>query len=86
MAEVFTHRTHSTLTGKNNNTVDVLIIKWPPLESIKVDVTRADYSRESAHTIDHVKKLLSVVGYAWYTLLMAMFLMLVVVGRKWTCI
>ena len=86
MAEVFTHRTHSTFTGKNNNTVDVLIIKWPPLESIKVDVTRADYSGESAHTIDHVIQLLSVVGYAWYTLLMAMFLMLVVVGRKWTCI
>ena len=47
-----------------------------------MDVTRADYSGESAHTIDHVIKLFSVVGYAWYTLLMAMFLMLVVVGRK----
>ena len=47
-----------------------------------MDVTRADYSQESAHAIDHVIKLLSVVGYACYTLLMAMFLMLVVVGRK----
>lgn len=62
MAEVFTHRTHSTLTGKNSNTVDVLIIKGPPLESIKVDLTRADYSRESAHSIDHVIKLLSVAA------------------------
>ena len=26
-----------------------------------MDVTRADYSRESAHSIDHVIKLLSVV-------------------------